>query len=69
MDDPNKKKEDGWFVSGQPHELQYFKDTIQKEFPRKTPADIAAAITYCRAAIRPSEGREKLKACVRKRLS
>ncbi len=32
-DDPNKTHVDGWFVSNQPHEYDYFKTTIAKAFP------------------------------------
>jgi hypothetical protein len=67
-DDPNKKHNDGWFVSSQPYELEYFKSTIKQEFPKKTDDEVAQAILSCRTAIAPSEGREKLKECVRKKL-
>jgi hypothetical protein len=67
-DDPNKKHVDGWFVSSQPHEYDYFKGTIKAEFPRRTDEEVATAILSCRKSIAPSEGREKLKACVRTKL-
>lgn len=67
-DDPNKKHVDSWFVSSQPHEYDYFKSQIDKEFPLKTSDEVANAILACRKQLAPSEGREKLKECVRKRL-
>jgi hypothetical protein len=68
VDDPNKKHVDGWFVSSQPHEYQYFKDSMQKEFPSKSDDAVAEAILACRKKLAPSEGREKLKECVRGKL-
>ncbi len=67
-DDPNKKHVDSWFVSNQPHEYQYFKDTIKKAHPTKSDDEIAEAILACRQALAPSEGRSKLTDCVNKRL-
>jgi len=67
-DDPNKKHVDGWFVSTQPHEYEYFKGSMKKEFPWKADDEVAAAILACRKALAPSEGREKLKQCVRNKL-
>jgi len=67
-DDPNKKQVDGWFVSSQPHEYDYFKRTIKQECPTKSDDEVAQAILACRKAISPSEGRAKLTACVKRRL-
>ncbi len=67
-DDPNLKHVDSWFVSSQPHEYYYFKSTMKGEFPSKTDDEVTQAILACRKAIAPSEGREKLKECVRRRL-
>lgn len=67
-DDPNKRHVDSWFVSSQPWEYNYFKDTIKREFPGKTDDEISRAILACRQTIAPSEGRERLAACVRARL-
>jgi hypothetical protein len=67
-DDPNKKHVDGWFVSSQPHEYEYFKKTISEAFPSKSDEEIADAILSCRKAIAPSEGRAKLTGCVHKKL-
>jgi hypothetical protein len=68
-DDPNKKHVDGWFVSNQPHEYEYFKSTMKSAFPRKSDDEVAQAILACRKAIAPSEGRAKLTECVRRRLA
>ena len=67
-DDPNRKHIDGWFVSNQPHEYEYFKTTTKKAFPAKSDDEVAQAILSCRRSIAPSEGRVKLTECVHKRL-
>ena len=67
-DDPNKKHVDSWFVSSQPWEYEHFKKGMKEEFPRKSDDAIHDAILSCRKSIAPSEGREKLKECVRKKL-
>ena len=67
-DDPNKKYNDGWFVSNQPHEYQYFFDSIKKACPDSSDTEIAEAILSCRKALQPSEGRAKLTECVKKKL-
>jgi hypothetical protein len=68
-DDPNKKRIDGWFVSGQPHEYDYFKSDIKELYPHKSDQDISRTILACRKALAPSEGRKKLKECVKTKLS
>ena len=67
-DDPNKKHNDGWFVSSQPYEYQYFFDSIKKACPKSSDSEIAEAILSCRKAIQPSEGRAKLTECLKKKL-
>jgi hypothetical protein len=67
-DDPNKRHVDSWFVSSQPYEYDYFRRTIAEEFPRASEAAVNEAILSCRKQLAPSEGREKLKACVRQKL-
>ena len=67
-DDPNKTHVDSWFVSTQPWEIDHFIDAMQGEFPGKRRDEISAALMACRRQLAPSEGREKLKDCVRKRL-
>lgn len=68
-DDPNKQHNDGWFVSSQPYEYEYFKNSIKKKFPHHNDEAISAAILACRKLLAPSEGRAKLTACVTKRLT
>jgi hypothetical protein len=69
-DAQNKRHTDYWFVSSRsPQEYQYFKEEIRKEFPGKSDDTIAAAIAACKRVINPSEGRAKLAACVKKKLS
>lgn len=63
-DDPNKKHNDGWFVSSQPHEF----DSIKKACSESSDTEIAEAILSCRKANQPSEGRTKLTECVKKKL-
>lgn len=67
-DDPNKTHVDGWFVSTQPHEYQYFKDSIKKKRPSKSDDAVNDAILSCRKQIAPSEGRDKLTECVLNKL-
>lgn len=67
-DDPNKKHVDGWFVSNQPHEYDYFRKTIKDSFPYKSEDEINQAILTCRQGLQPSEGRARLTECVNKRL-
>ena len=67
-DDPNLRRNDGWFVSSQPHEYSYFRSSMRSEFPTVSDAKLNEAINSCRQSIQPSEGREKLKACVRRKL-
>ena len=67
-DDPNKKHVDSWFVSSQQYEYDYFKKTMKDEFPGKSDDQVAEAILKCRKELAPSEGREKLQECVRKKL-
>ena len=67
-DDPNRRHVDGWFVSSQPHEYSYFLRQMEAEFPRSSEEKVAQAIFECRKQISPSEGREKLKVCVRNKL-
>ena len=55
-DDPNKKHVDGWFVSNQPYEYEYFKSTIKKAFPSKSDDEVAQAIFSCRDRLRRPKG-------------
>lgn len=65
-DDPNKRgPQDRANVSWQQHEIDYVKRVVKSEFPTKSDAAITTAIDTCKKRIQPSEGREKLMACVR----
>lgn len=69
-DDPNKRHQDGWTVSFvQTYEYDYFKRKIKEAFSTKSDDAINDAILACRKEVAPSEGREKLRACVQRRLS
>lgn len=68
MDDPTKKKQDAHTVSWQSYEIDYVVDKIAKEKPRYPREQIRAAVEICKRAIQPSEGRDKLMACVNARL-
>jgi hypothetical protein len=66
-DDLSKKYRDGWTVSfSQPYEVAYFENSIKQEFPSRSIDDIRRAIDKAKGLVAPSEGREKLKECVRK---
>ena len=67
-DDPNKRHHDAHFLSSQQHEYDYFKRKIKEEFPGKSDDEVADAIFKCRKEAAPSEARDKLKECVRKKL-
>lgn len=68
-DDPNKKgRQDRQTVSWQDHEIAYVQRTVSALAPSKSSADISAAIAFCKAAIQPSEGRDKLMACIKRQL-
>jgi F0F1-type ATP synthase epsilon subunit len=69
MDNPNYKYVDGWFVSSQQHEIDYFVDQLVKAHPTKKRSDVVQAFERARKAIQPSEGREKLKAAVARLLA
>ena len=56
-DNPNLRGRDGNTVSWQDHEIAYVKDRAKTLYPKRTPAEIDAAIRACKAAISPSEGR------------
>jgi hypothetical protein len=67
-DDPNKRHQDSFTVSWQSHEIEYVKGVVRRDFPAKTDRQIADAIEQCKRQIQPSEGREKLMACIRQKL-
>jgi hypothetical protein len=63
-DDPNNRGTDRWFVSWQPHEIDY----VLNHFPRHPRDRVRSAVEICKKLIQPSEGRQKLMECIRKRL-
>ena len=67
-DDPNKRHVDGWFVSSQSYEIDYFIDSMHKEFPSKLRSAVSDELLKARKRLAPSEGREKLKEAVRRAL-
>lgn len=56
-------------VSWQHHELSYVKAKAIILCPRATIAEIEDAIGHCKASVAPIEGREKMIACVQRRLA
>jgi len=68
MDDPTKKKQDAHTVSWQPYEIDYVVDKVSKDKPRYSKEQIKAVVENCKRTIQPSEGREKLMACVNAKL-
>lgn len=68
MDDPTKKKQDAYTVSWQPYEIDYVVNTVSTAKPKYSKDQIRAAVESCKRTIQPSEGRDKLMACVNARL-
>lgn len=68
MDDPTKKRQDAYTVSWQSHEIDYVVDKVYISKPQYTRDQIQATVEICKRAIQPSEGRDKLMACVNARL-
>lgn len=68
-DNPHLTGQDRHFVSSQPHEIDAFVESMQREFHDHPREAIVGALEQCRKELAPSEDREKLKACVRARLS
>lgn len=69
-DDKTKKKVDAWFLSlTEKYEVSYFIKDIQKHVPTAPTDEIYDALDGCVEAIKPSEGRERIKACVLAKLS
>ena len=68
-DDPRKRFKDGSTVSWQAQEIDYVQKQARKEMPSKRAQQIQSAIDQCKRYIQPSEGREKLMACIREKLS
>lgn len=56
-------------VSWQPHEISYVRAKAIILCPRATIAEIEDAIGHCKAIVAPIEGRDKMIACVQRRLN
>lgn len=67
-DDPKKRFDDRHTVSWQPHEMDYVRNQVRRELPQKRAQQIQRAIDLCKRQIQPSEGRDKLMACIREKL-
>jgi hypothetical protein len=67
-DDLSGRRADDWFQAVQPHEINSFKQAIKNASPRSTASQIEDAVGVCRNEVQPSQGRDKLKHCVLKRL-
>lgn len=67
-DDPNKRFQDRRTVSWQPHEIDYVQNQVRREMPQKRARQVQRALDTCKRHIQPSEGREKLLACIREKL-
>lgn len=69
-DDLKKKKIDAWFLNlNEKYEVTYFVNDILKEVPTVTKQQVLDALYICADAVKPSEGRAKIKACVLKKLT
>jgi len=66
--DSNKGFKGGGAVSWQAVEIDYVQKQVRAELPGKRVQQIQRAIDQCKRYILPSEGREKLMACVREKL-
>lgn len=64
-DKPFKDGHSVWQVQ----ELDAVQKQLKKELPDKQSKQIQSALDQCKRYVQPSEGREKLLACVREKLS
>jgi len=65
----DKPFKDGRAVSWQVQDTDAVIRQLRKELPGKRSQQIQSAIDQCKRYIQPAEGREKLIACVREKLS
>jgi hypothetical protein len=61
-DNPFLRGHDAHTVSSQEYEIRYVVNQLALRFPRRSRADVEAAVRRAKASIQPSEGREKLMA-------
>ena len=64
-----KPFKDGRAVSWQAQDIDAVQKQLKSEMPDKRAKQIQSAIDQCKRYIQPAEGREKLLACIRERLS
>jgi hypothetical protein len=65
----DKPFKDGGTVSWQAQDIDAVQKQLKKELPGKRSQQIQSAIDQCKRYVQPAEGREKLLACVREKLS
>ena len=65
----DKPFKDGRTVSWQVQDIASVKKQLTTELPGKRSQQIQSAIDQCKRYVQPVEGREKLLACVREKLS
>lgn len=68
MGSVNKQFKAGSADSWQAQEIDYVQKLVKTELPGKRVQQVQSAIDQCKRFIHPSEGREKLMACVREKL-
>ena len=64
----DKTFKDGHTVSWQAHEIDQVQKQVKKEMPGLRMQQLQSALDQCKRYIQPSEGREKLIACIREKL-
>jgi hypothetical protein len=67
-DNSGKAFKDGGTAAWQMAEIDYVQKQVRKEMPGKRVQQVQSALDQCKRYIHPSEGREKLMACVREKL-
>jgi hypothetical protein len=65
----DKPFKDGSAVSWQVQDIDAIQKQLTKDLPGKRAKQIQSAIDQCKRYVQPAEGREKLLACVREKLS
>jgi len=65
----DKPFKDGRTVSWQMQDIDAVQRQLKKELPGKRPQQIQSAIDQCKRHVQPAEGRERLIACIREKLS
>jgi hypothetical protein len=68
MADHANKFQAGRSVSWQPNEIEFVQAQVRRELPNKRVQQVQRALDLCKRQVDPSEGREKLLACIREKL-